>query len=31
MLRRFAERKCDVRGIFDEKEVKRRGFYYKGL
>ncbi len=21
----------DVRGMFDEKEVKRRGFYYRGL
>ena len=21
----------DIRGIFDEKEVKGRGFYYKGL
>ena len=21
----------DIRGIFDEKEVKRRGFYYRGL
>jgi len=26
------ERKCvDVRGLFDEEEAKRKGFYYKRL
>jgi hypothetical protein len=27
-----SERKCvDVRGIFDEEEAKKRGFYYRSL
>jgi hypothetical protein len=31
MLRSFAERKCDVRGMFDEETAKGKEFYYKEL